>query len=187
MSLLSTAAAIIVVILAGLFVLIYNNLVRLRNNVTKAWSDIDVLLKKRHDLIGNLVETVKGYMKYEKTLLVKVTELRSTWTDVEGEDNIGNKMQASNQISASLKTLFANVENYPDLKADQSFTTLQQELIEIENEIADRREFYNDSVNEYNIKIAIIPYNFLAGMLKYKPMLFFEAPEGEKGAVKVNV
>ncbi|MGA3020366.1 MAG: LemA family protein [Candidatus Micrarchaeales archaeon] len=187
MSILLTAGAIVIVILAGLFVLIYNNLIRLRNNVTKAWSNIDVILKKRHDLIGNLVETVRGYMKYEKTLLVKVTALRSTWADVEGDNDIGNKMQASNQISASLKTLFADVENYPDLKADQSFTTLQQELIEIENEIADRREFYNDSVNEYNIKIAIVPYDFFSGMLKYKPMPFFEAPEGERGAVKVNV
>lgn len=186
MAILLAAIILICIVLAGLIVLIYDNLIRLRNNVNKAWSNIDVLLQKRHDLIGNLVNTVKGYMRYEKTVLIKLTEMRTAWASVQnGEPD--SKMAASNQITGTLKTLFADVEGYPDLKADTTFMNLQQQLIEMENEISDRREFYNDTVNEYNIHIKIIPYNFFSGLLGYKPIPFFQAPEGSKEPVKVYV
>ncbi len=186
MAILLAAIILICIVLAGLIVLIYDNLIRLRNNVNKAWSNIDVLLQKRHDLIGNLVNTVKGYVRYEKTVLVELTRMRAAWASVQN-DGLDGKMAASNQISGTLKTLFADVEGYPDLKADTTFTNLQQQLIETENAIADGREFYNDTVNEYNINIKIIPYNFLSGLLGYKPMSLFKAPEGSKEPVKVDV
>jgi LemA protein len=178
---------IVAVVLVGLFIIIYNNLIRLRNNVNKAWANIDVLLQKRHDLIGNLVNTVKGYMKYEKSVLVKVTAMRTAWANVQNDDNRDSKMVASNQISGALKTLFANVENYPELKADSTFMNLQHELVQIEDEIADRREFYNDTVNEYNIRIKIIPYDFFSGMMGYKAMPFFQTPDNEKQPVVVKM
>ncbi|MCL5011590.1 MAG: LemA family protein [Candidatus Marsarchaeota archaeon] len=168
---------IFIIVIIGVFVIIFNTLVMLRNNVRKAWANIDVLLQKRHDLIGRLVETVKGYMQYEKTLLVKITALRTSWSDVQEQDDIQKKMDASNQITNTIKTLFADVENYPNLKADETFMELQKAIIQMEDEIADRREFYNDTVNEYNIKIKIIPYAFFSGMLKYASLPFFQAPE----------
>lgn len=178
---------LVCVVLAGLFILIYNNLIRLRNNVNKAWANIDVLLQKRYDLIGNLVNTVKGYMAYEKTLLVKLTAMRTSWANVQEDDNRDNKIAASNQITTTLKTLFADVENYPDLKADQTFATLQQQLIQIEDQIADRREFYNDTVNEYNINIKIIPYDLFARLMGYTPIQFFQAPDAARQPVNVLV
>jgi LemA protein len=159
----------------------------LKNNVSKAWANIDVLLEKRHDLIGKLVDTVKGYMKYEKTVLTKLTAMRTSWAGVQGNDNVQNKIDTSNQITGTLKTLFADVENYPDLKADGTFLELQKALEEIENEIADRREFYNDTVNEYNIKIKVIPFNFFSRMLHYTPQPFFQAPEEAKQVVNADL
>jgi LemA protein len=187
LSILTSGIVIVAVVLGGLFVLVYNNLIRLRNNVNKAWANVDVLLQKRHDLIGNLLNTVKGYMKYEKTVLVKVTAMRTAWANVQNDDSRDSKMAAANQISGSLKSLFADVEAYPDLKADSSFITLQQELVQIEDEIADRREFYNDTVNEYNINIKIIPYDFFAGLLGYRQMQFFQVPDSEKKPVSVKI
>lgn len=185
--LIAYVLGIVIVIFLAVLVVIYNTLVRLRNNIRKAWANIDVLLEKRYDLIGKLVDTVKGYEQYERTLLVQITSLRTSWSNVQGDTNTQNKMTTSNQISQTLKTLFANVENYPNLKADQTFLELQQALVSIENQIADRREFYNDTVNEYNIKISVIPFVFFSGMLKYSRMQFFEAPEASRGEVNVDV
>ena len=187
MDFLSTVIALIAIVLAGVFVIIYNTLITLRNNVRKAWANIDVLLQKRHDMIGKLVDTVKGYMQYEKTVLAKVTMLRTAWANVNDDPSHQSKMDTSNQISNTLKTLFANAENYPELKADETFLELQHALVQIENEIADRREFYNDSVNNYNVKIQVIPYNFFSGILKYAPLPFFQAPEDSKQTVKADV
>ena len=186
MSLLLTTIGIVLVVVAGIFFIIYNTLITVRNNVSKAWANIDVLLEKRHDLIGNLVNTVKGYTQYERSVLVQVTELRTSWAKVQNDQNTQKKIDTSNQISSTLKTLFANVENYPQLKADQTFLELMKNLTEIEDQIADRREFYNDTVNEYNIKIKVIPFDIFAGMLKYQPMQFFQAPADEREPVNVD-
>lgn len=180
-------AAAIVIILLGILVIIYNTLITVRNNVNKAWVDIDVLLEKRHDLIGRLVEVVKGYETYEKTVLTKVTAMRTAWAQAQQSSDVWAKMTTSNQISQGLKSVFANIENYPNLKADQTFLELQQSISEMENQIADRREFYNDTVNEYNIKIKVVPFVFLSSFLNYKPLPFFQPPAGSTSEVKVNV
>ena len=146
-----------------------------------------MLLQKRYDLISRLVDTVKGYMQYKKTVLLQVTALRTAWSNVKDDENVQNKISASNQISNSLKSIFADVENYPDLKASQNFLQLQNELVEIEDQIADRREFYNDSVNIYNIKISVIPNNLLSGPLGFKRLPFFAAPEEDKQVVNVDI
>ncbi|MDE1860289.1 MAG: LemA family protein [Candidatus Micrarchaeota archaeon] len=187
MVLLITALEIILVVLAGVLVIIYNTLVSLRNNVSKAWANIDVLLEKRHDLIGRLVETVKGYMNYERSLLVQITAMRTSWSNVQQDRDPQNKMKASNQITAALKTVIANRENYPDLKTDNTFIELMQALTEIEDQIADRREFYNDTVNIYNTKIKVIPYNLLSGALHYAPLQYFSAPDQDRKQVDVDL
>lgn len=187
MYLLDAAFGIVAVILLVLFAIMYNALVTLRNNVNKAWSNIDVLLEKRHDLIGKLVDTVKGYMKYEKTVLVEVTEMRTAWADVQGSRDRQAKIDASNDITDTLRELFADVEGYPELKADQAFAGLQKALVEIENEIADRREFYNDSVNEFNIKMQVVPYSLFSRLLGYAPLPFFKADGEARKPVKRGV
>ncbi len=143
------AAAFVLIVI---FFVIYNALIEVKNNVNRAWADIDVLLEKRHDLIGKLVDTVKGYEAYEKSVLLQITKMRSSWITSQGADS-KTKMETSNQISTALKSVFAVSENYPDLKANTVFVDLQTALKDIENQIADRREFYNDSVNQYNIRI----------------------------------
>lgn len=178
---------IVLVIIAGALIIIYNALVSLRNNVNKAWSNIDVLLQKRHDLIGNLVEVVKGYQRYEKTLLVKLTDMRTSWAGVQQSGDVKQKISASNQITGALKTMFANVENYPDLKADNNFMQLQQSLVDIENQIAERREFYNDTVNEYNTKIMVVPFVFFADILGYRALPYFQAAGEARNVVNVDL
>jgi LemA protein len=181
------AISLIAIIAGVMFILIYNALITLRNNVNKAWANIDVLLQKRYDLISKLVDTVKGYMSYERTVLVRVTAMRTAWINVQDAKSKEDKMTASNQITNSLKTLFADVEGYPDLKADQTFVTLQKELIEVEDEIADRREFYNDTVNEFNTRMTIVPYSLFSGLLGYSLLPFFNAPDEAKVPVNVNI
>lgn len=176
----------VLVVVAGVLVIIYNTLITLKNNVAKAWANIDVLLQKRHDMISKLVDAVKGYESYEKSVLAKITSMRTTWMNVQQDSNVQNKMDASNQISRVLKTVFANVENYPDLKADTTFLELQKAIESIEDQIADRREYYNDTVNTYNIKIKIIPFNFFAGPLGYQQMPFFQAPDAAKENIRVD-
>jgi len=173
---LVTGGLILIALIAWV-VGIYNLLITLKNNVARAWSNIEVLLKQRFDELPKLVEVCKAYMKYEQETLEKVIRLRSV---VSGAQGMGERIAAENNLAGALKSLFAVAENYPDLKADQNFAQLRQRISALENEIADRREFYNESVNIYNIKIAQIPEVFLAGPLGYQPQPLFNIPEAER-------
>ncbi len=184
-SLLLAGIAFIVAIIFAFFIIIYNTLIALRNSIGRASADIDVLLEKRHDLIGRLEDVVKGYSNYERTVLVQVTGLRTKWMAVQN-GSINEKMEQSNQISQMIKTIFADVENYPDLKADKNFLDLQSAIYEIESQIADRREFYNDSVYELNTKIQQVPYNLVAGKLGFYVFQFLQVPDDAKTPVNVD-
>lgn len=161
---------IVVVIIIAL-IGIYNSLVTLRLRVKNAWSQIDVQLQRRFDLIPNLIETVKGYMEHEADILTKVSELRSSWADAKTVDE---KAKLDNQLSESLKTIMAVAENYPDLKANQNFSELQSELTNTENKISYSRQFYNDTVTRYNTKLEVFPSNFVASMFHFTAGEFFE-------------
>ena len=165
------------------FIAVYNGLVRLKNNIKKAFANIDVLLKQRTDELTKLIETVKGYAKFEKKVLTDVVKARTAFMDAK---TLPERVKASDQISGALKTLFAVAENYPTLKSNENFKQLQDRISGIENEIADRREFYNDSVNTYNIRIQQIPDRFIAGMLGYQAEPLFKAEEADKKDVKVD-
>lgn len=167
----------------GYFVGIYNGLIQVRNNIDKAWANIDVLLKQRHDELPKLIETCKGYMKYEQSLLEKITQARTAFMNAA---TIEDKTKAENQLAAGLKTLFAVSENYPDLKANQNFLQLQNRISGLENEIADRREFFNESVNVYNIRIQQFPDVILANNLGYTRRSMLEIPKEETQDVKVQ-
>ncbi len=162
---------------------VFNGLVRLKNNIKKSFANIDVLLKQRADELPKLIETVKGYMKHEKTTLTELTKAR---TDFLKATTIQEKAKADGIISGALKTLFAVAENYPNLKANETFLQLQGRISGIENELADRREFYNDSVNTYNIRIQSIPDRFVAGALGYREEELFKATETERKDVEVK-
>jgi LemA protein len=154
----------------------YNSLVQLRNRVKNAWSQIDVQLKRRHDLIPNLVETAKGYMQHERDTLSEITDARSR---AMGADGPAAKGQAETQLSGALSKFMLVVENYPDLKANQNFLALQEELTSTENKISFARQFYNDSALRYNNKTEMFPSNIVAGMFNFERADFFEleAPE----------
>jgi LemA protein len=143
-------------------VILYNGLVRLRNDNDRAWANIDVLLKQRHDEIPNLVETVKGYMQHEQQTLLAVTQARAASMDAA---SIGQKAQADLMMSGALRGLFARVESYPQLKANENFLKLQTRISELEERIADRREFFNDDVNTYNTRVGQIPDVFVASFI----------------------
>ena len=162
---------------------VYNSLIRLRNRTDEAWSDIDVQLKRRYDLIPNLVETVKGYAKHERELFEKVTAAR---TKAMGAQGIAKKGEAENMLSGTLKSLFSVSENYPDLKANENFLKLQDELSDTENKIQASRRFYNGNVRDFNTKIQVFPNNMLAGMMGFKNYEFFEI-EGEEEKKPVGV
>ena len=173
-----------IVVLAVLWaVAMYNGLIRLKNRVDEAWSDIDVQLKRRYDLIPNLVNTVKGYAAHEKEVFEKVTEAR---TRAMGAQSAGDKAQAENALSQTLKSLFAVAEAYPDLKANQNFLELQRELTDTEDKIQASRRFYNGNVRDFNTKIQVFPNNIFAGMLGFSAREFFEAEGSEKEPVKVE-
>jgi len=172
---------IIIVIVAA--VVLYNGLIRLKNRVDEAWSDIDVQLKRRYDLIPNLVNTVKGYATHERELFEKVTEAR---TAAMGAQNPADKEKAENALSGTLKSLFAVSENYPDLKANQNFLQLQSELTDTEDKIQASRRFYNGNVRDFNIKIEVFPSNIIAGMLHFTKRDFFQMDEAEKEPVNVQ-
>jgi len=165
------------------FVAIYNGLVLLSRNIDKAWANIDVLLKQRYDELPKLVKVCEGYMKYERETLEKITAARSACL---GAKTVGEASQAEGGLSKSLKTLFAVAENYPDLKANQNFLQLQSRISGLEGQIADRREFYNDSVNNYNIRINQIPDMFVANMLGMKAKELFKALEEERKDVEIK-
>ena len=174
---------VLAVIIIALIVM-YNSLVTLRLRVKNAWSQIDVQLQRRFDLIPNLVETVKGYMKHEESTLTKVTDLRSSWAKA---STVEEKANLDNALSDTLKTIMAVAENYPDLKADQSFNAMQAELSETENKIAYSRQFYNDTVTMYNTKLETFPSNLVANMFGFKASTLFNVDNEEaKKAVKVD-
>lgn len=174
---------IIVAVIGGWLVFTYNGLIRLKNRVEEAWSDIDVQLKRRYDLIPNLVNTVKGYAAHEKQLFENVTAARSRAMQA-GDTH--EKAQAENMLSQTLKSLFAVAENYPQLRANENFLELQRELSDTENKIQAARRFYNGNVRDFNTKIQIFPNNLIADALKFTTREFFEAESGEKEPVKVG-
>ena len=168
------------------FVAAYNKLVRLRNQVKNAWHQIDVQLKRRYDLIPNLVEAVKDYMSYEQETLTNVTNARAAAIDA-GRRGPEAQAEAENVLTGTLKSLFAVAENYPELKANQNVIQLQEELTSTENKIAFARQFYNDSVLTYNNKIQMFPSNLIAGMFNFTTRQFFEAPESERAVPVVDL
>ena len=175
---------IIIVAIIVVVISIYNSLVQSRNKVKNSWSQIEVQLQRRFDLIPNLVETVKGYMKHEEETLTKVTELRTSWAKA---SSINEKAELDNKLSGVLKTIMAVSENYPDLKANQNFLNLEQELKETENKISYARQFYNDSVTIYNTKTETIPTNIIASLFGFKAEELYKAESEEaKQNVKVN-
>jgi LemA protein len=176
---------LVVIAVVVIFVIsIYNSLIQLRNRVKNAWSQIDVQLKRRHDLIPNLIETVKGYMTHEREIMENITKYRSQAMDA---GSVGEKAQAESLLSGALGQLRVQVENYPDLKANQNFLSLQEELTSTENKISFARQSYNDQVLFYNNKIQMFPSNIIAGMFKFNEEEFFEVEdEKEKAVPKVS-
>lgn len=178
---------IIIVIIVGLILFlisIYNALIRLRNQVKNAWSQIDVQLKRRHDLIPNLIETVKGYMTHERDTLENITKARSQAVHAEG---VGAKAKAESELTSALGKFNLVVENYPDLKANQNFLSLQEELTSTENRISFARQAYNDQVLFFNNKIQMFPSNIIAGMFGFKTEEFFQIEDQrEKEVPKVS-
>ena len=166
-------------------VMIYNNLVQIKHNVSKAWANIDVLLKQRHDELPKLVETCKQYMKFEQDTLTRVMEARSKVFTAREQQNIPALGQAEGALRATLGNLFALAEAYPDLKTNQTFQQLQSRISSLENAIADRREFYNESVNVNNVRIEQFPDSIVAGMFNFKPAQLLEFQAEEKADVDV--
>lgn len=177
--------ALIVIVLIVLWVIFsYNGLVRKKMKVENSWGQIDVQLQRRFDLIPNLVNCVKGYMEHEKDTLSKVTELRTSWANA---GSIGEKVELDNQLSGALKTIMAVSENYPDLKANQNFSELQEELRNTENKISYSRQFYNDSVTMYNTAIRVFPASIIASMFHFTAeKLFVVTDEETRKNVKVD-
>jgi len=175
--------ALATVVAGGYFIGIYNQLIQIKVNVDKSWSNIEVLEKQRYDEIPKLVKVCEGYMQYERETLEKVIEARTRFLNAKGPADMA---QAGSQLSGALKTLFAVAENYPDLKANQNFTQLQQRVSYLENEIADRREFYNESVTINNARIQQIPYVFFAGMLSCQPREMYKVSDAERVSPEIR-
>ena len=177
----------VVVVIIVAIVLMYNSLIRLKNRVEEAWSDIDVQLKRRYDLIPNLVETVKGYAGHERETLEKVTAARTAAMAAAGQGDAKAQAVAENMLSGTLKSLFALSESYPDLKANQNFLELQRDLTDTEDKIQAARRFYNGNVRDFNTKLQIFPTNIIGNMLGFKAREFFEIEDAkEKEPVKVQ-
>lgn len=174
---------LIVVGIVGYIIMIFNGLIRLRNNIEKSWANIDVLLKQRTDEIPRLVECVKGYMKHEREVFQRITEARTAFLNAR---TMSEKAGSSEKISGALKTLFAVAENYPNLKANENFMQLQKRISGLESEIADRREFFNDSVNNYNIRIQSFPDLIMAGMMGFARRDLFQVSEADRSTVTVS-
>jgi LemA protein len=172
------AALWILIIIIAVFIFaavaIYNGLITLRNRADNAWAQVDVQLRRRYDLIPNLVETVKGYAQHEKGVFQKVTEARSQAINA---GSVGEQGKAENMLSGALKSLFAVVENYPELKANQNFLMLQEELAGTEGKISYARQFYNDTVMKFNTKQQVFPSNIIANMFSFKEKEYFEIEE----------
>ncbi len=178
-------AIVVIIAIIAIFVIVkYNSLVALRQRVKNSWSQIDVQLQRRFDLIPNLVECVKGYMGHESDVLEKVTNLRTSWANA---TTTSDKMKIDNQLTESLKTIMAVSENYPDLKANENFISLQKELSGTEDKISYSRQFYNDIVTKYNTELEVFPSNIVAGMFHFEHESLFvvDSDEARKN-VKVN-
>ena len=173
----------IVVVLILWFIGVFNGIISLRNRTQEAWSDIDVQLKRRHDLIPNLIETVKGYAKHEKEVFTKVTEARANAMSAKGPDEAA---KAENMLSDTLKSLFAVAENYPTLRSSENFQKLQDELTDTEDKIEAARRFYNGNVRDFNTKIQVFPNSMVAGIVSAKPFELFGMAEGEKETPQVK-
>ena len=176
---------VIVVVLALVFVSAYNGLVRLRNRIDNAFSQIDVQLQRRHDLVPNLVETVKGYAAHERETFEAVVQARNAAVTA-ASSGPAQQAQAENVLTGALRQLFALAENYPDLKANQNFLELQEQLTSTEDRIAYARQFYNDAVVKYNNKIQTIPSNVIAGMFNFQEREYFEGEEEARSVPKVQ-
>lgn len=174
---------VLVLLLAGFVISNYNSLVTLRNRVKDQASQIDIQLKRRFDLIPNLMETVKGYMKHEKDTLEDIVKARNSF---QSADSLEGEMQANSELTKAMTKLFALAEDYPELKSSENFISLQDDLSETEDKIATARQFYSDTVLLYNNKIQMFPSNIVAGMFGFKEEKFFEATEAEKENVKVQ-
>jgi LemA protein len=180
-------ALVVFLLVAGLgayFVTVFNSLVRLRNDIDKAWANIDVLLKQRHDELPKLIDACKGYMQYEQQTLLAVTDARSAYARA---GSIAEKAQADGRITGALRSLFAVAEKYPELKANTNFLQLERRITALEEEIADRREFFNDSVNTYNIRIRQLPDLFVAKLLGLEPKEMFQATQEDRRDVEVKL
>ena len=178
-----TILLILIGLLVGYFVLVYNSLASLKVKIKEAWSQIDVQLKRRIDLIPNLIETVKGYASHEKDVFENVTKARAA---LMGATNPVEAGKADNMLTGALKSLFAVAENYPELKAQESFGKLQDELAHTEDKVAYSRQFYNAVVRDFNQKIVMFPSNLVANILGFTQESFFEAGEAEREPVKVD-
>lgn len=175
---------IVLISLGGWIAVFYNGFIALRNRAKEAWSDIEVQLKRRHDLIPNLVETVKGYASHERELFEKVTEAR---TRAMGAQTMKERGEAENMLSSTLKSLFAVAENYPQLRASENFLELQRELRDTEDKVQAARRFYNGNVRDLNIKVESFPANIIAGIFRFTKMDFFEIEEAaEREPVQVK-
>ena len=186
MILIGILLTLLVIVLAGFFgyvIVIYNGLIGLKNNIDKSWSNIDVLLKQRFDEIPKLVNVCKGYMKHERQTLEAVVRARSHVGEATSDKDI---LEAQSEVSGALKSLFAVVENYPNLKADASFLQLQSRISDLEDQIADRREFFNESVNIYNIRIEQFPDMFVASAFHFERRLLWEIDPSERNDVEVE-
>jgi LemA protein len=164
-------------------VTIFNGLVALKNDIAKSWSNIDILLKQRHDELSKLLDVCKGYMSFERDTLQKITQARSMFQQAATVDQ---KAQADQSMTTALRGLFAVAENYPDLKANNNFMQLQTRITDLENQIADRREFYNDSVNTFNTRIQQLPDTFVASFMSLKPSPLFKGEEADKADVSMS-
>jgi LemA protein len=187
MGIVILVALVVILLVVGVFaylITIYNSLIRLKNDIDKAWANIDVLLKQRHDELPKLIETCKGYMQYEQKTFQLITEARTAYMRA---GSVTEKAQADNMITGALKSLFAVSENYPDLKANNNFMQLQKRVSELEEKIADRREFFNDDVNTYNIRIQQFPDVFLAGMMHLQRHDLFKVAEEDRQDVDVKM
>lgn len=176
----------LIVIVVAVYISMYNGLQRAKVNTDESWSQIDVQLKRRNDLIPNLVETTKGYAKHERETLSKIVELRNQMVALPADVDPQKKMELSNQLTDSLKSIFALAENYPDLKASQNFTQLQEELTNTENKIAYSRQLFNSSAAVYNQKLLTFPSNLVAKMHHFTKVNYLEIPAEEKEAPKVS-
>ena len=174
----------VIVVLIFAIIGIYNSLVQLRQKVKNSWSQIDVQLQRRFDLIPNLVETVKGYMTHEESVFAKVAELRTSWANA---SSVHEKAELDNQLSGALKTIMAVSENYPELKANQGFLDLQSELKHTEDKLSFSRQFYNDTVTMYNTKLEVVPSNIIGSMFNFKQEELFKVDSDEaRSNVKVD-